>query len=197
MRGRLACSSKIPANGSLPVHGNMPQVAGMPSRGLYGKGHAPTGLSPGFTGRLPLRTYPTMVMGFWVLPQYSLRGQWDGNLRGRKGRLFYKVNIFSRIASAAAAVNGGSGLKWSGKNARWVPDRGPGCSCLFCPVPQLLTAYCVLSGSGTPARSQVVCGRSWQKRGIWASGTGPLRQSPWGRRNLDALQGETGCPREF
>ena len=44
----------------------MPQVAGMPSRGLYGKGHAPAGLSPGFTGRLPLRTYPTMVMGFWV-----------------------------------------------------------------------------------------------------------------------------------
>ena len=31
----------------------MPQVAGMPSLGLYGKGHAPAGLSPGF-------------MGFWV-----------------------------------------------------------------------------------------------------------------------------------
>ena len=27
------------------------------SRGLYGKGHAPAGLSPGFTGRLPLRTW--------------------------------------------------------------------------------------------------------------------------------------------
>ena len=44
----------------------MPQVARMPSRGLYGKEHAPAGLSPGFTGRFPLRTYPTMVMGFWV-----------------------------------------------------------------------------------------------------------------------------------
>ena len=50
----------------------MPQVAGMPSRGLYGKGHAPAGLSPGFTGRLPLRTYPTMVMGFWVPLQLHL-----------------------------------------------------------------------------------------------------------------------------
>ena len=38
----------------------------MPSGGLYGKGHAPAGLSPGFTGGLPLRTYSTMVMGFWV-----------------------------------------------------------------------------------------------------------------------------------
>ena len=32
----------------------------MPSRGLYGKGHAPAGLS-----RRPV-VYPTMVMGFWV-----------------------------------------------------------------------------------------------------------------------------------
>ena len=118
-------------------------------------------------------------------------------MRGEKGRLFCNVNIFSRIASAAAAVNGGSGLKWSAKNVEWVPDRGPGCSCLFCPVPRLLMAYCVLSGSGIPARSQEVCNRSWHKPGIWASGTGPRRRSPGGGVIWMPSKMKQGVPKKF
>ena len=78
----------------------MPQVAGMPSRGLYGKGHAPAGLSPGFTGRLPLRTW-----GWWAHGDrlYTPPWSWGSGYRftnvRHRGRQHPAVRRFTRPES--------------------------------------------------------------------------------------------------
>ena len=116
---------------------------------------------------------------------------------GERGRLSYKVNRFLRIANAAAAANGGSGLKWIGKNVGWVPDTGPGFYCSFGPDPRLLMAYCAFSGSETPARTQMVCCRFLQKQGMWGSGTRLRRRSPGGGYNPVAPKMKQGVPKNL